>query len=480
MLVVTVTLATDVVGAAGDDLHQRIDSLIRSYVEQQQFNGSALVASGGETVLSDGYGMADLEWEIPCTPDTRFRLGSITKQMTSMVIMQLIEEGRLSVETTLAEALPWYRQDTGSQVTIHQLLNHTSGIPSYTTGEFFREHSRTRLALRELVTRHCSGDLAFEPGSAYRYNNSGYVILGAVIEEITGKPYAEVLSERIFEPLGMSATGYDSSEEIIPHRAAGYEPTLDGYRNASFLDMSLPHAAGALYSTVEDLARWDRALYGDTLLSEAGKQRMLTPGLEDYGYGWGIHTLPIGPDGADRLVYRHGGGINGFNTLLIRVPEEQHLVVLLSNTTSVPLSALAEGIIEVLYGRDPAPAPLPIRRILATTARDAGAEAAIARYRELRADAPEGTTYERELNATGYTLLQLDRIDDAIAIFTLTVEENPESWNAHDSLAEAYAEAGRREDAIRSYARSLQLNPDNTNAINQLQDLVEPPAESEP
>ncbi len=176
------------------DVAKRIDALMSRYLELGQFNGSVLVAQGGEMVLEKGYGMANFEWEVPNTPDAKFRLGSITKQFTSMVVMQLVEEGNLALDDTLSEMLPWYRDDTGSQVTLHQLLNHTSGIPSYTgLPGFFAEHSRDPLPLKELVNEFCSGDLEFEPRSEFRYNNSGYVILGAVIEEATGEPYEQVL-----------------------------------------------------------------------------------------------------------------------------------------------------------------------------------------------------------------------------------------------------------------------------------------------
>ncbi len=452
-----------------------IDALVQRYVDLEQFNGSVLVVRGDDVLLKKGYGMANFEWQIPNTPDTRFRLGSITKQFTSMLVMQLVEERKLALDDTLASVLPWYRQDTGERVTVHQLLNHTSGIPSYTgLPGFFRDHSRERMSLKSLVTTYCSNDLEFEPGSAYRYNNSGYVILGAVIEEVTGKPYETVLRERILDPLGMTASGYDHAETIIPKRAAGYARGLDGLRNASFIDMSIPGGAGALYSTVEDLYRWDRALYGSDLLSEEGKERMFTPGLSNYAYGWSVAARPVGPDGAERRVIRHNGGINGFGTALVRIPADRVLVVLLDNSGGPAVDPIASGILDVLYGRTP-PAP---KRSIAAALRPVidsdGVDAALARYRSLKRDRPDAYDFsEGELNLLGYALLRDGRTADAIAVFALNVEMFPDSSNPHDSLGEAYAAAGEKALAIQSYARSLELDPGNTNAVRQLSALIQ-------
>ncbi len=454
---------------------QRIDALVQRYVEFDQFNGSVLVAKADGVIFKKGYGVANFEWSIPNSPDTRFRLGSITKQFTSMLIMQMVEEGEFSLDDKLADRLPYYRKDTGNKVTIHHLLSHTSGIPSYTSlPNFVRDHGRETLPLRELVTRHCSGDLEFEPGTKFSYNNSGYVILGAVIEQTTGKSYEKVLQERIFDPVGMKSTGYDHSETLIPKRAAGYERRLDGVRNADFLDMSLPHAAGSLYSTVEDLYLWDRAIYDTKLLSENGKTKWFTPGLSNYAYGWTVRKMPAGPDKALRVIIQHGGGINGFSTLLTRIPEDHRLIVLLSNIPGGPLSAMTQGIGDILYRREPQPPRRSIARALRTTIREGGVEAAIAQYRDIKANKPQD--YEvgvQELNQLGYSLLQEGRTDDAIAILKLNVESFPKSSNPYDSLAEAYAAKGEKELAIKNYAHSIELNPTNLNGIRKLKELAE-------
>ncbi len=469
-----VTLTVTAAAAEDRDLGRRMEDLVSAYHDKDLFNGTALVVSDGEILLRGGYGLADEEWKIPNTPDTRFRLGSITKQFTSMLVMQQVDDGRLRLDQTLSELLPWYRQDTGSRVTLEQLLNHTSGIPSYTSDpDFFPLHGRDPLPVRQLVETYCSGDLEFEPGTQWRYNNSGYVILGAVLEEATGRPYDVLLHERILGPLGMDDTGYDHTAEIIPRRARGYQSIPGGLRNAPYLDMSLPHAAGALYSTVDDLAIWDRALYGSELLSADLKAVMLEPGLQDYAFGWRVATDPIGPDDAPRTVVTHGGGINGFGTVIVRIPEDRNLVVLLDNHGGRYLDAVRTGLVDLLYGRDPAPPAVPVSRLMLDEIAADGVDAALARYRELVAtDAAGWKVDEAELNLVGYALLGQGDAEAAVEVFEANVEAYPASFNVYDSLGEALAATGDIDEAIRNYAKSLELNPGNTNAIRMLQRLA--------
>jgi CubicO group peptidase (beta-lactamase class C family) len=461
------------VAGAADDTQAAIDRLMTSYHDLGLFNGSVLVATDAEVVFSQGYGLANMEWGIPNRPDTKFRLGSITKQFTSMIIMQLVEEDKLSLDATVADLLPYFRSDIGTKITVHHLLTHTSGLPNYTAlPSFFSEASRNPHEVEEFVTSFCSGDLEFEPGSKYRYSNSGYYVLGAIIEQVSGESYEQQLKARILEPLELHDTGYDHGAEVIERRAAGYQRTGNGYRNAPYLDMTAPYAAGALYSTVEDLLRWDQALYGDALLSDVDKEKMFEPFLDDYAYGWTVRRLPVGVSEAERTVIAHGGGINGFNTLISRVIEDRHLVVLLNNTGGTNLRAMRDGIFDLLYGREPSPPKPPVAEALNEALESGGAEAAIARYHELKERHAEEYDFgEDQLNDLCYRLMGSGDLEGAIAVCKLNVELFPEASNPHDSLGEAYMEAGKTELAIQSYARSLELDPENTNAVRQLMRL---------
>jgi CubicO group peptidase (beta-lactamase class C family) len=456
----------------------KIDGLLKLYYDYGKFNGTALVAEGGRVIYKKGFGLANMEWNISNRPDTKFRLGSITKQFTSMLILQFVEGGKVTLEGKLSDYLPYYREDTGKKVTIHHLLTHTSGIPSYTNlPNFMDEVSRDPYGVEEFVKKYCSGDLEFEPGARFNYNNSGYFILGAVIEKITGQPYEKVLEEKIFRPLGMKNSGYDRPGPIIPARAAGYEQSLEGYTNAPYLDMSLPYAAGSLYSTVEDLFVWDQALYTDKLLSAKLKGLLFKPyvqmGGAAYGYGWGVGKKKLPQSKREVSVISHGGGINGFNTLIERYVDDRHLIVLLNNTGGTSLGEMSTAIFRILYDESFDPPKKSIARTLLRTIREKDLDAAIKQYHELKKETPSEYDFRPvELNGIGYALLEEGRLDDAIKIFQLNVEAYPEDANGYDSLAEAYAARGDKTLAIKNYAKSLELDPNNTNAIERLNRLI--------
>jgi CubicO group peptidase (beta-lactamase class C family) len=463
--------------ALAQDHAAKIQELLSVANKYRQFNGTVLVAENGKVVYKGGYGSANMEWNIPNTPDTRFRLGSITKQFTATVIMQLVEQGKIKLDAHLSDYLPDYRKDTGSKVTIHHLLTHTSGIPSYTSQPgFFENVSRNPYKVDEFVKKYASGDLEFEPGSKYTYNNSGYFLLGAIIEHITGKPYEQVLKENIFDPLGMKNTGYDHYGTIIPKRAAGYIKTADGYANAPYLDMSIPYAAGSLYSTVEDLYLWDQALYTDKLLTAQSKALMYKPFLNDYAYGWVITNAAFRQNDQPVPEITHNGGINGFSTNIVRFPNEKNLIVLLDNSNSEYIDRLSDSIAKIIYNQPYEPPKISIVPVLDKTIAEKGIEAGIAQYRDLKAK--QSGTYdfaEPELNRLGYQLLRSGKPKEAIEIFKLNVEAYPQGSNAYDSLAEAYMAINERELAIQNYKKSLELNPNNTNAATILKRLEKPP-----
>ena len=453
----------------------KVDALVSQYAANGDFMGSILVARDQAVVLKKGYGSANIEWEIPNGPDTKFRLGSITKQFTSMIVMQLVKEGKLGLDGTISDYLADYPKDKGSRVTIHHLLTHTSGIPSYTGMPFFREVVRDPFTPGDFIRFFADSSFEFEPGSQFRYNNSGYFLLGVIIEEVTGKPYASVLQERIFGPLGMNSTGYDMPGPIIPKRAAGYEWGIDGFVNADYLDMTLPYAAGSLYSTVEDLYLWDRALYTDKLLPGSLRERLFTPAVQTggswYAYGWSVANRRFGTSVDSVRVIQHGGGINGFNTLIVRIPKEEILVVLLNNTGRAPLGGIANAILALLHGEAPPPVRKSLARALTSEIRTSGLTKALKSYPEMKKDTVRYVLSEAEMNSLGYRYMGAGRLDEAIAVLTLNVEAFPDSWNAYDSLGEAYMNAGKTDHAIKCYEMSVSMNPQNTGGMLMLEKL---------
>jgi CubicO group peptidase (beta-lactamase class C family) len=476
VLFIAIILAAQLTAFAQDHA-AKIQELLALAHQYRQFNGAALVAENGKIVYKGAFGPANMEWNIPNTPDTKFRLGSITKQFTATVVMQLVEQGKIKLDARLSDYLPDYRKDTGSKVTIHHLLTHTSGIPSYTSQPgFFENVSRNPYKVDEFVKKYASGDLEFEPGSKYTYNNSGYFLLGAIIEHVTGKPYEQVLKENIFDALGMKNTGYDHHGAILPKRATGYSKTPDGYANAGYLDMSIPYAAGSLYSTVEDLYLWDQALYTDKLLSAQSKALMYKPFLDNYAYGWVVTNASFKQNDQPVQVISHNGGINGFTTTIVRFPKERNLIVMLDNTGSEYLDRLSDSIAKILYNQPYEPPKISIVSALDKTIAEKGIAAGIAQYRDLKAKQPATYDFaEPELNRLGYQLLRNGKPKEAIEIFKLNVEAYPQGFNAYDSLAEAYMTINERELAIQNYKKSLELNPNNTNATEILKRLDNAP-----
>ena len=451
----------------------KIDKFMAQYADCCSFTGTVLVSDHDKVIFKKGYGLANREWNIPNTPDVKFRLGSITKQFTSMLVIQQVAKGSIKLDGHLSDYLPYYRRETGSKVTISQLLSHTSGIPSYTDDpKFFADASRNYYAVEDFVKKFCSGDLQFEPGTKFHYDNSGFFLLGAILEHVTGKTYEALLKENILVPLGMKDTGYDHYADILPKRASGYHQDLAVVVNAPYLDMALPYAAGSLYSTVEDLYKWDQALYTDKLVPNDFKQKLFTPNLDNYGYGWDIRVIPADEPGAGQTMISHEGGINGFNTLEQRLVGDHDLIVIFNNTPGADLGEMAKGIRAILYGQEPATPKRSLVPDLGEILVNRDADAAVTQYRELKRTNPNGYNFdEGALNRLGYMLLEKGRNADAVTIFKLNVEEYPKSSNVYESLADAYAKDGQKQQAIANYHKSVELDLKNQNAANKLKEL---------
>jgi CubicO group peptidase (beta-lactamase class C family) len=329
------------------DLPSEISTFVQAHVDNAKFNGAILVMKDGKELYKGAHGAGDIVKNELNNTETKFNLASVSKQFTSMVILQLVQEGKLGLQGKLSQYLPWYRKDVADKVTIHHLLSHTSGIPSYTNKEGFMETDVCNAVVpKEFTLSNCSDDLEFEPGADWAYNNSGYYILGALIEEVTGKPYHEVLQEKIFGPLGMNNSGVDY-EGNLTNKAIGYTIGEDGgLEVAKCIHMSVPHAAGAIYSTIDDMYLWDRALNTEKLLSKALIDSMYTPVMKSYGYAWGIHEKN------GRTTYEHGGGIFGFSTYILRIPGDDLFITVLCNSDGVKSSKVASDIAAIIFGEE--------------------------------------------------------------------------------------------------------------------------------
>lgn len=347
------------------DLGERIEAWLAQAVPADGPGVTVIVTDGGETVYAGGRGLADIEAQRPVTPQTVFRLGSITKQFTAALILQLVDEGRISLDDPVSRFLPDFPQP-GASATVAQLLNHTSGIQSYTgiRGWMVEANTARPHSTAEMIAVFRDLPSPSQPGERWDYNNSGYVLLGAIVEQVTGMPWHQALEQRIGRRLGLATIRYGVGESDIANMAQGYSGGPDGVRPANRIHMSVPHAAGALVGSVEDLARWAAALHHGRVLSAGSYERMTatTTTLADgttFPYGFGL----FGAEVRGRRALEHGGDIFGFSTESIYFPEEDLFIAILANSDRPPadLGVALRRIAAMAHG-DPYPEfrPVPV------------------------------------------------------------------------------------------------------------------------
>lgn len=348
--------------AAQSPAARTADSLVRDYMASGNSPSVAIaLIRGADTVLFAAYGSADLEHDVPATVNSVYRIGSVTKQFTAAAVMQLVEQGKLGLEDSIGKHLDNLPSEWQS-VTVHQLLNHTSGIPSYTSlGVRWSRIWGVEMSPDSIIALVRDKAMDFPPGTKWAYNNTGYVLLGMLIEKITGTTWGRDLESRFTQPLGLDNTLNCLAMPLIPHRVRGYEKGGDGWINAPYLAMSQPYAAGAMCSTIGDLSSWNRALHTGKVVSPQSYQLMTTPSGAAAGdhYGFGLMRDTI----AEHVMITHGGGIHGFATGNAWVPDAQLSVSVLTSSGSGSPGSLLKQLVRVGLGvpldRTPELVPLP-------------------------------------------------------------------------------------------------------------------------
>jgi CubicO group peptidase (beta-lactamase class C family) len=329
------------------DIRAQLDAAAKAFTPGHGFMGSVLVAVGERRLLDKGYGMANVQTSLASAPQVKYRIGSLTKQFTAAAILLLQQDGRLCVNDPVGRYMP----DTPpawSSIALAELLGHTSGIPDLTRDPDFPAWSQTPRNWPELLARFRDKPLDFKPGARFEYSSSNYELLGAIIEKVSGQGYGDFLRRRIFEPLGMGDTGLDRDGLVVSKRAQGYRIQPPGALTpAPPSSLTVAWSAGALYSTSEDLLRWERGLFGGQLLSVASLRQMTTPGLGGYGMGVFVVTDPA----TGLKVVAHGGAIEGFHSFLIYAPERRVTVAVLSNVEGFAPDKLAQDLLAIAAGR---------------------------------------------------------------------------------------------------------------------------------
>lgn len=327
-------------------VEDKIDTLLQQEYPLDGTGATALVVKNNNPIYSKAFGMANLELEVPMQIDMIFEIASITKQFTAVAILMLMEEDKLNLKDDITKFIPDYPTQ-GHNITIHHLLTHTSGIKSYTEMDTLTQIWRNDYTPKQLINVFKNKPMDFDPGTQYHYNDSGYIILGHIIEKITGLTYKQFIEKRIFSRLEMTNSYYADHSKIIKNRASGYQKN-SGFKNAPYLNESLPYAAGSLLSTVKDIYKWNRAIKNNSLISEENKQLAFTNyklnnGKEiNYGYGWEINTI------MNKKSIAHSGGILGFVTNVIYIPKEDLYVAVFSNCECKNPVGISEKITELV------------------------------------------------------------------------------------------------------------------------------------
>jgi CubicO group peptidase (beta-lactamase class C family) len=344
-------------GTAQDSVSQKMDELLKAYSNNKKFNGTVLVAQKGTVLYQKGFGYKNAEEKTMNMDSSIFQIGSITKQFTAAIIMQLQQEKRLSVKDKLSKYFSGFAN--GEKITIEHLLTHTSGIYNYTNDTVLMKSDVTRhYSADEMVGMFKNYKADFEPGTKWNYSNSGYSLLGYIIEKVEKKPYEKVVRHRILQPLGMTSSGFDFTHLKSYHKTKGYFAISDAaVIPAPIVDSTIAYAAGALYSTVGDLYKWEKAIYSDKILQPSSWKAVFTPFMNNYGYGWAIDTL------FGKAITAHSGGIHGYASYLLRFPEAQLAVIVLDNSSTQHASTIARSLAAIVL-KQPYEVPALIKEVM--------------------------------------------------------------------------------------------------------------------
>jgi len=330
------------------DKAEKIDELVSLYSDYDGFNGSVLVAHEGEIIYKKGFGLANMEWDIPNQTDTKFMIASITKPFTAMLIMQLVAENKLDLHKPISTYLPNYPKKNGNQITIHHLLTHSSGLSDGPNdGKKYNQP-------KDMVNQFSELPLKFKSGKRFSYSNGGYTLLGYIIETITEKTYEDVLKDKIFNPLNMKNSGFHKHRPIIKNMSSGYNKSWGEYLDIDYSDESTAYAAGAIYSTVEDMFLWNQALNTEILLPKKYMDLTFTKYIATsfgghYGYGWVLTEKPIGNTNNTIETIGHVGTISGYSAVFTRIPSSNASIILLSNTSNSFRTSITTAITGILY-----------------------------------------------------------------------------------------------------------------------------------
>lgn len=449
-----------------------MDSIMRTYHAYNMFDGAVLVAENGKVVYKAAFGLANREWNIPNTTDTKFMIGSISKPLTAMLTLVQVQKGLISLDGKVADYLPEFKGKPGGLVTIRQLLNHTSGIPNYDIiKDFFPRISRQYFDRSDYVKLYMDSALAFTPGTKYNYSSWGYFTLGYILERITGKSYSQLMKDEVFDKLDMKSSGSYYHTQVVSRRATGYDYSLGGYTSSDFRDQSNTMGTGDVYSTVEDLFKFHLGINNYTLIDKKLTDVMLTPGIKpaDYGLGWFNKSFKYTNTDSVRVNF-HLGMTDGFIAFLVRIPSANSLVVILCNASPTDFFGITRNLVSLLNNK-PVRIKKPMHKTVESVIAGKGATAAVDTYKKLKGDTANYYIDWVSMNFIAEQLLQSKRYEEARIISELNAAEFPDKDLVMVTMGNIYLKLNRKPEAVTYYKKALAIFPGYEEARNRLKEL---------
>lgn len=455
---------------------ETLQRIMKTYHDYNMFDGAVLVAENGKIIYNDAFGMANREWNIPNTTDTKFMIGSVSKPLTAMLMLIQVQKGLISLDKTIADYLPEFKGKPAAAITIKQLLSHTSGMPNYDIiKDFFPRISRQNFTREDYVKIYMDSSLAFEPGSKYFYSSWGYFTLGYIMEKVTGKSYSQLMKEDIFDKTGMTNSGSYFHTQVVSKRATGYDYSLGDFTSADFRDQSNTMGTGDLYSTVDDLFKFHLAISNNSLINKQLTDEMLMPGIRpaQYGYGWFNKKFKYtDTDGVSSNF--HLGMTEGFISFFLRIPSTNSMAVILCNSSPTDFFGIIGNLLKVLYNKS-VHLKQPVHKVMEKLIVNKGATKAVEEYKIMSADTAHFYVDWISMNFIGEQLQTMKRYEDARIICENNAAAFPDKDLVLLTLANAYLGLNRKADAITYYKKTLAVNPNYQEAKNRLKELGENP-----
>ncbi len=460
------------IALVAQDKAAKLAGIMQTYHNYNMFDGAVLVAEKGKIIYKGAFGLANREWNIANKTDTKFMLGSVSKPLTAALMLIQVQKGLIDLNKTVSDYLPEFRSKPAANISIKQLLNHTSGIPNYDIiKDFFPRISRQNFTREDYVKVFMDSALAFEPGSRYAYSSWGYFTLGYIMERVTGKTYSQLMKQDIFDKLQMNNSGSYQHLQIVPNRATGYDYSFGGFSSADFRDQSNTMGTGDLYSTVEDLFKFHQAISNNTLLNKQLTDEMLSPGIRPgrYGYGWFNQNFKYTATDSVAANF-HLGMTEGFISFMLRIPATNSLTLILCNSSPTDFFGITKNLVKALYNM-PVSVKQPVHKKMETYISKIGAIKAVEEYKKMKADTAHYYIDWISMNFIAEQLLNLKRFDDAKIITDNNAAEFPDKDLVMLTTGNIYLALNLKEEAIRFYKKTLQLYPGYEEAKNRLKEL---------